>query len=46
MKKLLRSLLAILFRILLTVIWGALRICEIFFGQLGKWLKEYIQRIR
>jgi hypothetical protein len=45
-KKLLRSLLGILIRILLTLIWAALRIAEIFFSQLAKWLKDYINRIR
>ncbi len=46
MKKILRTLFGILLRITHTIIWGALRLAEIFFAQLGKWLKDYIQRIR
>lgn len=46
MKEVLWNLLGVLYRILLTFIWAALRFSEIFFAQLAKWLKEYIGRVR
>ena len=46
MKKFLRWLIGILLRLLLTLLWGCLRLLEVFFGEMNKWVKALINNFR
>lgn len=46
MKNFILSLLKLIMRILLILIWGCCRFAELFFAQVNKWLKELINNPR
>lgn len=46
LKKFLRSLFGILLRLTLMALWACLRLAEIFFGQMSKWVADLISNLR